>query len=32
VLGAVFPALAFLVWLTEARWPLRRMKREPAEY
>ena len=32
VLGAVFPALAFLVWLTEARWPLRRMKREPAEH
>ena len=32
VLGAVFPALAFLVWLTEARWPLRRMKRETAEH
>jgi predicted MFS family arabinose efflux permease len=30
LLGAAFPALAFLAWLTEARWPLRRMKREPA--
>jgi predicted MFS family arabinose efflux permease len=32
VLGAGFPAVAFLVWLTEARWPLWRMRREPAEH
>jgi hypothetical protein len=31
-LGAVFPAVAFLVWLAEACWPLRRMKRVPAEH
>jgi predicted MFS family arabinose efflux permease len=30
VLGAAFPALAFLAWLTEARWPLRRMTRQSA--
>ncbi|MFK0136806.1 MFS transporter [Streptomyces murinus] len=27
LLGAVFPTLALLVWLTEARWPLRTMAR-----
>jgi predicted MFS family arabinose efflux permease len=32
VLGAVYPTLAFLAWLTEARWPLRRMTREPADH
>jgi predicted MFS family arabinose efflux permease len=32
VLGAIFPAVAFIAWLTEARWPLRHMAREPADH
>ncbi|HEY1706108.1 MAG TPA: MFS transporter [Trebonia sp.] len=31
VLGAVFPAVAFLAWFTEVRWPLRRMAHVPGE-
>jgi hypothetical protein len=29
VLGAAFPAVAFLAWFTELRWPLHRMAHVP---